>query len=102
MDIKCNDLTNQRNRLLVLVSEMNDCRNHYEQPLLQIQALQGDAKTARLVYFGCFHSLMYGILLWRNAADIYRIFMLQNGPFAQFTSSDLVHLLEISLRKLES
>ncbi|GBP58571.1 Probable RNA-directed DNA polymerase from transposon BS [Eumeta japonica] len=38
-----------------------------------------DVETARLVYFGCFHSLMsYGILLWGNAADIHRIFVLQN------------------------
>ncbi|GBP84139.1 Probable RNA-directed DNA polymerase from transposon BS [Eumeta japonica] len=37
-----------------------------------------DVETARLVYFGCFHSLMsYDILLWGNATDIYRIFLLQ-------------------------
>ncbi|GBP65266.1 Probable RNA-directed DNA polymerase from transposon BS [Eumeta japonica] len=37
-----------------------------------------DVETARLVYFGCFHSLMsYGILLWGNAADIQKIFVLQ-------------------------
>ncbi|GBP06697.1 Probable RNA-directed DNA polymerase from transposon BS [Eumeta japonica] len=37
-----------------------------------------DVETARLVYFGCFHSLMsYGILLWGNAVDIHRIFVLQ-------------------------
>ncbi|GBP64379.1 Zinc finger MYM-type protein 1 [Eumeta japonica] len=37
-----------------------------------------DVETARLVYFGCFHGLMsYGILLWGNAADIHRIFVLQ-------------------------
>ncbi|GBP00951.1 hypothetical protein EVAR_2258_1 [Eumeta japonica] len=40
MDVKCNDLTDQRDRLQVLVSEMDDCRNHYEQSLLQIQVLQ--------------------------------------------------------------
>ncbi|GBP04926.1 hypothetical protein EVAR_3807_1 [Eumeta japonica] len=38
-------------------------------------------KTARLVYFGCFHSLIsYGILLWGNAADSHRIFVLQKRP----------------------
>ncbi|GBP62988.1 Probable RNA-directed DNA polymerase from transposon BS [Eumeta japonica] len=37
-----------------------------------------DVETARLVYFGCFHSLMsYGILLWGNAADTQKIFVLQ-------------------------
>ncbi|GBP15890.1 Probable RNA-directed DNA polymerase from transposon BS [Eumeta japonica] len=36
-----------------------------------------DVETARLVYFGCFHSLMsYDILLWGNAADIQKIFVL--------------------------
>ncbi|GBP53963.1 hypothetical protein EVAR_96642_1 [Eumeta japonica] len=40
MDVKCNDLTDQRDRLRVLMSEMDDCRNHYEQSLLQIQVLQ--------------------------------------------------------------
>ncbi|GBP51561.1 Probable chitinase 2 [Eumeta japonica] len=35
-------------------------------------------ETARLVYFGCFHSLMsYGILLWGDAADIHKMFVLQ-------------------------
>ncbi|GBP62705.1 Protein kinase C-like 3 [Eumeta japonica] len=44
-----------------------------------------DVETARLVYFGCFHSLMsYGILLWGNAADIHRIFVLQKR--ARYTS----------------
>ncbi|GBP17153.1 Protein KIAA0100 [Eumeta japonica] len=37
-----------------------------------------DVETARLVYFGCFHSLMsYGFLLWGNAAEVHRIFVLQ-------------------------
>jgi len=37
-----------------------------------------DAETARLVYFGYFHSVMsYGILLWGHAADIQTIFVLQ-------------------------
>ncbi|GBP74310.1 hypothetical protein EVAR_42889_1 [Eumeta japonica] len=40
MDVKCNDLTDQRDRLQVPVSERDDCRNHYEQSLLQIQVLQ--------------------------------------------------------------
>ncbi|GBP64593.1 hypothetical protein EVAR_32751_1 [Eumeta japonica] len=40
MDVKCNDLTDKRDRLQVLVREMDDCRNHYEQSLQQIQALQ--------------------------------------------------------------
>ncbi|GBP86415.1 hypothetical protein EVAR_62848_1 [Eumeta japonica] len=36
MDVKCNDLTDQRDRLRELVSETDDCCNHYEQALLQI------------------------------------------------------------------
>lgn len=37
-----------------------------------------DLKTARLVYFSYFHSIMsYGILLWGSAADINTIFVLQ-------------------------
>lgn len=37
-----------------------------------------DVDAARLVYFAYFHSLMsYGILLWGNAADANRIFVLQ-------------------------
>lgn len=37
-----------------------------------------DEKTARLVYFSYFHSVMsYGILLWGKAADIETIFILQ-------------------------
>ncbi|GBP33098.1 hypothetical protein EVAR_18578_1 [Eumeta japonica] len=40
MDVKCNDLTDQRDRLQVLVSEMDDCRNHYEQSLLQFKCFK--------------------------------------------------------------
>jgi hypothetical protein len=37
-----------------------------------------DVETARLVYFGYFHSVMsYGILLWGKAADVHSIFVLQ-------------------------
>lgn len=37
-----------------------------------------DVKTARIVYFSYFHSLMsYGILLWGNAANANSIFVLQ-------------------------
>lgn len=37
-----------------------------------------DIETARLVYFSYFHSLMsYGIILWGNAADREKIFILQ-------------------------
>lgn len=37
-----------------------------------------DVKTARLVYFSYFHSIMsYGILLWGSASDINTIFVLQ-------------------------
>lgn len=37
-----------------------------------------DEKTARLVYFAYFHSVMsYGVLLWGGAADVERIFILQ-------------------------
>ncbi|CAH2096769.1 unnamed protein product [Euphydryas editha] len=37
-----------------------------------------DIKTARLVYFSYFHSIMtYGLLLWGNAVDIQFIFILQ-------------------------
>ncbi|GBP40288.1 Probable RNA-directed DNA polymerase from transposon BS [Eumeta japonica] len=46
MDVKCNDLTDQRDRLQVLVSEMDDCRNHYEQSLLQIQVLQEEVASS--------------------------------------------------------
>ncbi|GBO99428.1 hypothetical protein EVAR_632_1 [Eumeta japonica] len=38
--------------------------------------------------------MSYGILLCGNAADVHRVFVLQKRPFARFTSSDLVHLLE--------
>ncbi|GBP21976.1 hypothetical protein EVAR_7193_1 [Eumeta japonica] len=48
MDVKCNDLTDQRDRLQVLVSEMDDCRNHYEQSLLQIQVLQEEVHTCNI------------------------------------------------------
>ncbi|GBP14679.1 Probable RNA-directed DNA polymerase from transposon BS [Eumeta japonica] len=61
-----------------------------------------DVETARLVYFGCFHSLMsYGILHWETPRIFRKFSCCRSGPFAQFTSSDLVHPLEISLRKLE-
>lgn len=37
-----------------------------------------DVKTARIVYYSYFHSLMsYGLLLWGNAADANSIFLLQ-------------------------
>lgn len=40
--------------------------------------LLSDVDTARLVYFGYFHSLMsYGLLLWGHAANINDIFVLQ-------------------------
>ncbi|GBP00432.1 hypothetical protein EVAR_980_1 [Eumeta japonica] len=50
MDVKCNDLTGQRDRLQVLTStsEMNDCRNHYEQSLLQIQVLQEELHMCKI------------------------------------------------------
>ncbi|GBP28864.1 hypothetical protein EVAR_24540_1 [Eumeta japonica] len=40
LDIKCTDLTDQRDRFQILVNEMNDCREHYEHFLLKIQSLQ--------------------------------------------------------------
>ncbi|GBP72278.1 hypothetical protein EVAR_24846_1 [Eumeta japonica] len=40
MVTKYNDLSDYRDRLQVLVSEVDDCRNRNEQSLLQIQALQ--------------------------------------------------------------
>ncbi|GBP79834.1 hypothetical protein EVAR_50170_1 [Eumeta japonica] len=36
-----------RERLQVLVSEMDECRNRYEQSLLQIQALQEELNSIR-------------------------------------------------------
>ncbi|GBP58113.1 hypothetical protein EVAR_40657_1 [Eumeta japonica] len=48
MNVKCNDLTDQRNRLRVLVSEMDDCRNQYEQSLLQIQVLEEEVHIYKI------------------------------------------------------
>ncbi|GBP61495.1 hypothetical protein EVAR_34732_1 [Eumeta japonica] len=48
LDIKCNDLTDQRDRLQTLVNEMNGCREHHEHSLLQIQTLQAELHSNRL------------------------------------------------------
>ncbi|GBP94044.1 hypothetical protein EVAR_100898_1 [Eumeta japonica] len=44
--IKCSDLSDQRDRLRVLVSKTDDCRKQYEQSLLQIQALQEELHSS--------------------------------------------------------
>ncbi|GBP85955.1 hypothetical protein EVAR_63102_1 [Eumeta japonica] len=48
LDIKCNDLTDQRDRLQAQVNEMNDRREHYEHSLLQIQSLQAELHSNRM------------------------------------------------------
>ncbi|GBP48274.1 hypothetical protein EVAR_42994_1 [Eumeta japonica] len=60
MDEKCNDLTDQRDRLQVLVSEMDDCQNHYEQSLLQIQVLQ-EEDAHEIVLFADDTSLIFKV-----------------------------------------
>ncbi|GBP47259.1 hypothetical protein EVAR_38023_1 [Eumeta japonica] len=46
-----------RDRLRVLVSEMDDCRGQYEQSLLQIQALQGELRSSRKGTYELQHQL---------------------------------------------
>ncbi|GBP94248.1 hypothetical protein EVAR_7470_1 [Eumeta japonica] len=48
MDVKCNDLIDQRGRLQVLVSEMDDCRSQHGQSLLQTHALQEEVHTCKI------------------------------------------------------
>ncbi|GBP83847.1 hypothetical protein EVAR_64112_1 [Eumeta japonica] len=50
LDVKCNDLTDQRDRLQVLASEMDDCRNQYEQSLMQIQVFQEEIEPRNFNY----------------------------------------------------
>ncbi|GBP24106.1 RNA-directed DNA polymerase from mobile element jockey [Eumeta japonica] len=56
MDVKCNDITDQRDSLQVLVSEMDDCRNQYEQSLLQINCFK------RRTFDSVYHETMIGKL----------------------------------------
>ncbi|GBP43835.1 hypothetical protein EVAR_82267_1 [Eumeta japonica] len=48
LDIKYNDLTDQRDLLPMLVNVLNDCREHYEHSLLQIQSLQAELHSNRM------------------------------------------------------
>ncbi|GBP96299.1 Chimeric ERCC6-PGBD3 protein [Eumeta japonica] len=47
LDIKCNDLSDQRDRLQGLLNETDDCRNQYERSLLQIEALQEELQNSK-------------------------------------------------------
>ncbi|GBP06691.1 hypothetical protein EVAR_92643_1 [Eumeta japonica] len=48
MNVKCYDLSDQRDRLQVAVSEMDDCRNQNEQSLLQVQVLQEELQNCKI------------------------------------------------------
>ncbi|GBP53441.1 hypothetical protein EVAR_17516_1 [Eumeta japonica] len=48
VDIRCYDLSDQRDRLQRLGNETDDCRNQYERPLPQIEALREELQNSRI------------------------------------------------------
>ncbi|GBP30166.1 hypothetical protein EVAR_94474_1 [Eumeta japonica] len=48
LDVMCDDLTDQRDRLQILVNGMKDCREHYEHSLLQTQSDQAELHGNRM------------------------------------------------------